>query len=229
MNNTGMNSKESSSSAASNGPRSSDLAGIAGVVLAAGLGTRLRPLTMRQPKPMISVAGKPLIDWAIDSMPLTESDIAVNASYLANQIEDHLRGRDVHVEVEPEPLGSAGAIANLRSWIDGRDVLIRNADTWFSETPHELWQGWDRRNPRLLVSETGAQADFGTYRFLGWSLLPASAVERMSAGYGALYNQIWAPAYAHREIEFVLYNGMAVDCGTLDDLTRARALAERKD
>ena len=64
------------------------------MVLAAGLGTRMRPLTDRMPKPLVSVAGKPLLDHVLDR--LAEADVAtavVNVHYLPDQIVQHVKGR----------------------------------------------------------------------------------------------------------------------------------------
>ena len=64
------------------------------MVLAAGNGLRMRPLTDRKPKPLISVCGKPLLDNVLDRLAQTGVETAVvNVHYLAEQIEDHLAGR----------------------------------------------------------------------------------------------------------------------------------------
>src|SRR5688572_1313886 len=83
------------------------------VVLAAGRGERLRPLTDSTPKPLCPVGGRPIIDWVVERLGVSDEQVAVNAHYLAGQIVSHFRRRPVHVEVEDEILGTAGAIGNL--------------------------------------------------------------------------------------------------------------------
>ena len=75
---------------------SQPLASDTAMVMAAGLGKRMRPLTASQPKPMIRVGGKPLLDHALDR--LAEAGVAkavVNVHYLADAIEAHVRNRQV--------------------------------------------------------------------------------------------------------------------------------------
>src|SRR3954454_19371771 len=93
---------------------------IAGVVLSAGAGTRLRPLTGARPKALCPVNNRPLVDRALDRFAgLTES-LAVNVHHHRLMLETHLAGK-VHLSIEePVALGTAGSIGLLRDWIAGR-------------------------------------------------------------------------------------------------------------
>ena len=70
------------------------------MVMAAGLGKRMRPLTATRPKPMVEVAGKPLIDHVLDRLRSAGiARVVVNVHYLADAIEAHLRHRAADMEV----------------------------------------------------------------------------------------------------------------------------------
>ena len=97
-------------------------------MLAAGAGTRLRPLTWLRPKALCPVDNVPLVDLAIGQARAVTTSVAVNCHHGRELMEAHLAGR-VHLSVEePEALGTAGALGALRDWIDERPVLVLNAD-----------------------------------------------------------------------------------------------------
>src|ERR671916_1379534 len=107
---------------------------LAAVVLAAGAGTRLAPLTSVRPKALCPVGDRPLVDSALDRVEAVvgagPDRVAVNAHAHHAQLETHVAGRaSVSVE-EPVALGTAGAVAHLRPWLDGRPALVVNADAW---------------------------------------------------------------------------------------------------
>ena len=84
---------------------------LAAVVLAAGAGTRLRPLTWLRPKALCPVENVPLVDFAIGWARAVTSAVAVNVHHGRQLMESHLSGR-VHLSVEePEVLGTAGGVA----------------------------------------------------------------------------------------------------------------------
>lgn len=195
---------------------------IAGVVLAAGFGSRLRPLTDLCPKPLCPVAGVPLVDGAIAHVRAVTSAVAVNVHHHRRRMEHHLETRhpDVHVSVEAtEPLGTAGAIGKLRQWIGGRPVLIHNSDAWHAaDVGHQLVDGWDGERIRLLVvaPRPGAPAadfDDGTI-FAGVSLNPWRDVAHLEAVPTGLWEVSWRQAEDDGRIERIRYDGPWFDTGT---------------
>ena len=96
--------------------------GLAALVLAAGAGKRLRPLTLLRPKPLCPVAATTPLDLALDRVTpyVPPGSTAVNAHHLADQIVAHVGDR-AHVSVEaPVALGTAGAVGALRGWLGAR-------------------------------------------------------------------------------------------------------------
>lgn len=113
------------------------------IILAAGLGLRMRPLTERIPKPLVEVAGKPLIDWALDCAEDGGVTLAVvNTSYKAEMIESHIARRNapaILVSREEEPLESGGGIANALPLLGEKAFFAINSDTiCLSGTTHPL-------------------------------------------------------------------------------------------
>lgn len=105
---------------------------ICAVVLAAGEGTRLRPLTSSLPKALCPVGNVALLDRALARVAALGLDAAVNACYLGDQVVGHVGGR-AFVGVEPgDPWGTSGGLARLRDWIGGRGVLVGNADAYLA-------------------------------------------------------------------------------------------------
>jgi len=105
----------------------------AAMLLAAGLGTRMRPITDRMPKPLVSVAGKALIDWTID--PLMEAGVrrvVVNVHHMAEQMRGHLRKRKapaVIISDETEALlDTGGGITKALPLLGDAPFFVCNCD-----------------------------------------------------------------------------------------------------
>ena len=103
-------------------------------LLAAGLGTRLRPLTDTTPKCMLTIGGRPLLDIWLEAFHRAGVDeVLVNLHHLPDVIRAHLAVRPgpatVRTFFEPELLGSAGTLAAHREWVKGEDFFLAcNAD-----------------------------------------------------------------------------------------------------
>lgn len=197
-----------------------------GVVLAAGAGRRLRPLTGLRPKALCPVDNVPLVDRALDRLRGLVPDTAVNVHFGRDQLERHLAGRGVHVSVEePEALGTAGALGALRDWIAGRPVLVHNSDAYLDADLGPLLAGWAGTACRLLVQRGPGAGDFGPLRFVGVSLLPWSVVRDLAAEPTGLYELVWRDEYRRGRLEFVEAAGTAIDCGTPARYLRANLAA----
>jgi N-acetyl-alpha-D-muramate 1-phosphate uridylyltransferase len=207
------------------------LTGVCAVVLAAGEGRRLRPLTALVPKALCPVGNVPLLDRALRWVAGAGiPDVAVNAAHLAGQIVAHVGDR-AHVEVEPGgPLGTSGGVGNLKGWIDGRGALVGNADAYLTDPVREpgkdiaaLLDGWSGDTVRMLTLPVppGATGGFGGRRFAGFSLLPWRYVRDLSAEPSDLVRTVWRPAEAAGELELIGYGGSYLDTGTPADYLRA--------
>lgn len=200
---------------------------LAGVVLAAGAGTRLRPLTDERPKALCPVADRPLVDHALDRVEPWTGSVAVNLHHRADLIDAHL-GAAVHRSFErPRALGTAGALGALRSWIDGRHVLLTNADAWF---PPGLdlagfVAGHDGERTRLLCVGEEQPADFGTLRYCGIALLPWATVAGFVAEPSGLYEVSWGAEHRAGRLDLVVHDGGFVDCGRVGDYLDANLRA----
>jgi MurNAc alpha-1-phosphate uridylyltransferase len=114
------------------------------MVLAAGLGERMRPLTERMPKPLVPVAGKPLIDHVLDRLTAAGVTRAVvNVHYLADMIERHLEGRKApQIVISDERaalLNTGGGVVKALAKIGDSPFLHINSDTiWIDGTRPNL-------------------------------------------------------------------------------------------
>jgi NDP-sugar pyrophosphorylase family protein len=207
-------------------------ADLAALVLAAGEGSRLRPLTAIRPKPLCPVDNVALLDSALDEATslLGRSGpdfVAVNAHHLADQIAAHVEGRTHLSREEPVALGTAGAVGAVREWLDNRHVLVRNADAWrASRTDATFVADWDRNRVRLLVVEDTQRADFGgRWRYAGLCLLPAALAQALRVVPSGLYEELWARAEADGQLDLVVSDIPFVDCGTPASYLEANLLA----
>jgi len=109
------------------------------IVLAAGFGTRLRPYTNLRPKPLFPVANKMLLHRLLDQLAACECcPVVVNAHYLPEQIEAALTDySNVDLQVEPEILGTGGALRKALDSMNNEPILVMNGDLY-----HEIDPEW---------------------------------------------------------------------------------------
>ena len=105
------------------------------VLLAAGLGTRLRPHTLTTPKPLLPVQGRPILDWTLGALPRSVDRVVVVVHYLAEQVEAYLN-RQTHfkewaVVPQGDPRGTGDALRKCREQIRSDKFLVINGDDLF--------------------------------------------------------------------------------------------------
>ena len=148
------------------------------MVMAAGLGTRMRPLTQSCPKPLIAVAGKPLLDHVLERLSAAGVKRAVvNVHYLPDQIEAHLRAHSNGLEItisdeRDRLLETGGGLVKAAPLIDCDPFLAVNSDNLWIDGPVDtvklLASHWDDKRmdallllvPLARAFNHGEQGDF---------------------------------------------------------------------
>lgn len=129
------------------------------LLLCAGFGTRLRPLTLETPKCLLPIAGRPLIDYWLDTLFASKKveRVLVNVHYKAEQFIEHIRKspyRDrVTIVREPEILGTAGSLIKNKSFFkNDPDLLLIHGDNFYTGSIDELIDAHTSRPPACLMT-----------------------------------------------------------------------------
>ena len=143
------------------------------MVMEAGIGKRMRPLTATRPKPLVRVAGKPLIDHSLDRIEAAGvGHVVVNVHYLADALEAHLakQKRSFTLAVSDERgelLETGGGMVKALPLLKGDPILIVNSDNIWTDGPQDSirnlarhWDG-DRMDALLLVIRQASATGHG--------------------------------------------------------------------
>ena len=105
------------------------------VILAAGLGTRLRPHTLTTPKPLLQVRGRPILDWLLGALPARIDRVVVVVHYLAEQVEAYLLSQQWIKQwatvYQQSPKGTGDALRQCQARIQSEQFLVLNGDDLF--------------------------------------------------------------------------------------------------
>lgn len=106
------------------------------IILAAGLGTRLRPHTLTTPKPLLPVRGRPILDWTLAALPSSVERVVVVTHYLAEQIESYLRAQKHFANwstvLQQTPRGTGDAFQSCRNQVHAERVMVLNGDDLYA-------------------------------------------------------------------------------------------------
>jgi len=147
------------------------------MIMAAGFGTRMRPLTDDRPKPLVTVRGRTLLDHALER--LVEAGVTmvvINLHYCAQMVKDHLAERrdlEIRYSMEDEILGTGGGVAKALPFFRGEPFFILNSDSIWVEgasaalpAMQRLWEPQRMDGLLLLASMTTAMGYEGRGDFL---------------------------------------------------------------
>ncbi|EAR60872.1 nucleotidyltransferase family protein [Oceanospirillum sp. MED92] len=220
------------------------------MILAAGLGKRMRPLTLTKPKPLLEVAGVPLIEYHIRRLvDAGVKRIVINHAWLGDQIEVYLgRGERFGVEIlysrEGEPLETAGGIRKALDLLKRDGVgsfLLVNGDV-FTDYPFEK-VAEDESDPYLVLVKNPSHnpaGDFAIeggllvtegnarYTFSGISRLPIKLFEELELDKAAPLAPLLRDAISQGGVSGEVYNGFWADIGTPQRLEEINKLVMEK-
>ena len=214
------------------------------MLFAAGLGSRMGKLTETCPKPMLPIAGRPLIDHAIDlARGVGISRIVANTHYLPGAISPHLRKREVIESPEqPTILDTGGGLRKARDLLGSGPVLTLNTDAVFS-APNPLSiliDAWKPEMKALLLVVPGDRAmgrkgpgDFtfdgtslrrgGNHVFTGAQVIDPSVLDTYPEPVFSL-SQVWTDLAARDVLHGVAFPGTWVDVGHPEGIALAETL-----
>ena len=143
------------------------------MILAAGLGKRLRPLTDTIPKPMLPVSGKPILQRHIEKLvEIGIKDLVINTHWLGNNIENyfgsgHQFGAEIQWSREDTLLGTGGGIANALPLLGEGSFLLINSDIWIDHPMNSLIDGGidERGDAHLVLVENPEHNQKGDFTF----------------------------------------------------------------
>jgi MurNAc alpha-1-phosphate uridylyltransferase len=228
------------------------------MLLAAGYGTRLKPLTDHTPKPLVPVAGRPMLEYALDKLrAYGVEEIVINVSYLKAQLQAHLAGfKDLRVTIseEAEPLETGGGLKKAEPFLGDEPVFAINSDILWSDTGEtaldRLTQHWDdAKMDFLLLAQSKARAvghDKGEDHLfikpentLDWNAADAPYI---ISGIGIFHSRVlrdapagkfsakalWLKAMAQNRLFCLPHHGRWFQTGTLTDIQKTEEALKRQ-
>jgi mannose-1-phosphate guanylyltransferase len=219
------------------------------VLLVGGMGTRLRPLTYRIPKPLVPVMGKPLMMHVIDSLPEEVDETIVPVGYKRDIMEDYLRKnpprRKITIVEEAQPMGTGGAVKNVEDYIDG-PFLVINGDSISSLDMGDfveyhrrmkafatisLWEVEDPTPFGVVDMDTGGRIHrfqekpkreeaFSLLINAGAYALEYEVLDYIGDGFVSMEREVF-PQIVDRGMYGLRFEGHWIDCGTRENLLNA--------
>ena len=217
------------------------------MILAAGLGTRMRPLTLSTPKPLLEIAGIPLIEYHVRRLVSAGfENIVINHSWLGEQIEAYLGegerfGARIEYSSELKPLETAGGIRKALPHLTegGEEVFVVINGDVFTNYPFARLMAKSGSSPYVVLVPNPSHNELGDfflnndklhsdtgekYTFSGLSVLPASMFEALTVGVPEALGPLLRNEIALGRVSAELYEGYWADVGTPERLMQIEQL-----
>ena len=214
------------------------------MILAAGKGERMRPLTLHTPKPLIQVAGVPLIEYHLRALARAGfREVVINHAWLGEKIEAHLGDGarfGVHIQYSPEtqPLETGGGILQALKYLGDEPFVVVNGDIWTDYDFSALRQPLEGLAHLVLIDnpEHHPEGDFSLQQ--NRVLAPDASATLTYSGIAVLHPQLFADCFggafklapvlrqaiAQGQVSGEHFAGHWIDVGTQERLTAAEAL-----
>lgn len=217
-----------------------------GMLLAAGLGTRLRPLTEKTPKAMLPMDGHPLIAYGLGLLQRAGiCDVIINLHHLGGQIRNYCNdgaqwGMCIRYSDEPEILDSGGALKQAAALMPGESFVAINADTLIDIDIDAVIKAFDpahaglmalvpispdARYGRVAIDSNNHLTGFGSgaHTFAGVQIVTPKLIAELPRGESAVIASGYAPLIALGAIfDTYLHTGYWNDIGTMDRYQQTR-------
>jgi MurNAc alpha-1-phosphate uridylyltransferase len=219
------------------------------MILAAGKGERMRPLTLTTPKPLVRAGGVPLIEYHLRALAAAGfTEIVINHAWLGQQIEDYLGdgsryGVSIQYSPEGEPLETGGGIFRALPLLGDDAFVVVNGDIWTDYDFSVLHQPIAGLAHLVLASNPAhhpngdfqlidgqvreGQTDAATLTYSGIAVLHPQLFDGCSAGAFKLA-PLLRTAMANGQVSGERLNGLWVDVGTHERLAEAETLIEAR-
>lgn len=220
------------------------------MILAAGRGERLRPMTDRVPKPLIEAGGKPLIGWHLERLAAAGCrEVVINVSHLGERIVERLGdgaayGLRLAFSREPQPLETAGGMAMARALLGPQPFLVVNGDVYCEvDVRRLLGVALGERLAHLVLVPNPAHHPAGDftldagkvgnapaprYTYAGIAVIAPRLFADVEAGSKAQLAPLLRAAAERQLVSGELFEGTWLDIGTVERLAALEAYLAAK-
>ena len=222
------------------------------IILAGGLGTRLRDIVHDVPKPMAPISGRPFLEIVFDSLVSNGfKRVILSLCHMPEKISNHFgdnyKGIEIIYNVEPFPLGTGGAIKQSLKLASNRDIFIINGDTFLDLDYKKVYACYlKNKNPLIVIREVNNISRYGEVKINSNKIISfGSKTSNKQSGYinagcyifhkdifneidlnesFSIENDFFPSAIIKNTYQFYIYNKLFIDIGIPTDFNKAQTI-----